>query len=114
MKTTIILLLSFFFTNHLIAADILTSDTRKSYSINFAQADIKKGNVKFLIMGGFASKHYEGDKPFEKKYKIKYYQFGCVLPSNISIADYNKVVADYMDGKYGKAWRNEVRKDVVM
>lgn len=114
MKTTIIILISFFFINDLKAADILTSDTSKSYSIKLAQSDIEKGNVKFLIMGGFASKHYEGDKPFEKKYKIKYYQFGCVLPESISIADYNKVVANYLDGKYGKGWRKEVRKDVVL
>lgn len=114
MKNIIFVLLSLFFANELSAADVTTSDTSKSYSIKLAQADISKGKIKFLVRGGFAPKHYEGEAVFEKKYKIKYYQFGCVSPESISIADYNKVVANYLDGKYGKRWRKEVRKDVVL
>jgi len=114
MKNIIFVLVSLFFANELSASDVTTSDTSKSYSIKLAQTDISKGKIKFLIRGGFAPKHYEGEAVFEKKYKIKYYQFGCVLPESISIADYNKVVANYLDGNYGKGWRKEVRKDVVL
>ncbi|RZK01600.1 MAG: hypothetical protein EOO43_24240, partial [Flavobacterium sp.] len=111
MKNLILVFLSLFFANDLSATDTITSDTSKSFSIEMAQKDIIKGNVKFLIWSGIASRHYDGDKPFEKKYNIKYFQFGCVLPPNISIADYNKVVANYLDDKYGTAWRKEVRKE---
>ncbi|MDN3587605.1 hypothetical protein QWY86_13065 [Pedobacter aquatilis] len=114
MKAITIILLSFLFTNQLKAADVVNADTTISHSIKLAQSDIKKGNIKFLIMGGFAPKHYKGENLFAKKYGIKYYQYGCVLPASISIVHYNKVVANYMDGKYGKGWRKEVRNDVVM
>ena len=114
MKNIFFLIISLLFANQLKADDLILTDTSKSYSIKLAQTDISKGKIKFLIMGGFAPKHYQGEAVFEKKYKIKYYQFGCVLPESISIADYNKVVASYLDGKYGKVWRKEVRKDVVL
>jgi len=114
MKNIIFVFLCLFFVIQSKGADAMLSDTSKSYSIKLAHTDISKGKIKLLIMGGFAPKHYEGEAVFEKKYKIKYYQFGCVLPESISIADYNKVVANYLDGKYGKGWRKEVRKDVVL
>ncbi|RYG08430.1 MAG: hypothetical protein EOO07_25655 [Chitinophagaceae bacterium] len=66
MKNIIFVLLSLFFANELSASDVTTSDTSKSYSIKLAQADIGKGKIKFLIMGGFAPKHYEG-KRFSKR-----------------------------------------------
>ncbi|WP_231460054.1 MULTISPECIES: hypothetical protein [unclassified Pedobacter] len=114
IKNLLIVLLGLIFTFQLKAADVLASDTSQSYSIELAQKDISRGNIKFLIWSGIASKHYEGDKPFEKKYNVNYYQFGCVLPLNISLAAYNKVVANYLDAKYGKAWRKDVRKDVIL
>lgn len=114
MKNILFLIISLLFANQLKAEEALVSNTSKSYSIKLARTDISKGKIKFLIMGGFAPKHYQGEAVFEKKYKINYYQFGCVLPESISITDYNKVVASYLDGKYGKVWRKEVRKDVVL
>ena len=87
-------------------------DSTKIYSIKLASADLKKGAVKFLIRGGIVSTRVKGQEVFEKKYNIHYYDFGCVMPSNISIEDYNKIVANYMDRKYGKGWRKEVRKDI--
>ena len=87
-------------------------DGHQAYSIKLAASDLKKGSVKFLIRGGIVSTHVKGQEIFEEKYGIKYYDFGCVMPSNISIEDYNKVVASYMDRKYGKGWRQSVRQDV--
>jgi len=87
-------------------------DSAKVYSIKLANADLKKGNVKFLLRGGIVSTYIKGQEIFEKKYGIAYSEFGCVMPVNISINDYNKVVASFMDRKYGKDWRKEVRSDI--
>ncbi|MFF5380428.1 hypothetical protein [Pedobacter suwonensis] len=90
----------------------LMVDGIKTESIKQANADIKKGKPKFLIQGGIASIRIKGQELFEQKYGVVYQDLGCVGPSAIRIEDYNKVVASFMDKKYGKAWRKEVRKDV--
>ncbi|KRT13451.1 hypothetical protein ASU31_24440 [Pedobacter ginsenosidimutans] len=87
-------------------------DSAKVYSIKLANADLKRGRVKFLLRGGIVSTYVKGQELFEKKYGIAYSEFGCVMPVNISINDYNKVVASFMDRKYGKDWRKEVRGDI--
>jgi len=87
-------------------------DSAKVYSIKLANADLKRGSIKFLLRGGIVSTYVKGQEIFEKKYGIAYAEFGCVMPVNISINDYNKVVASFMDRKYGKDWRKEVRNDI--
>ena len=87
-------------------------DSAKVYSIKLANADLKQGRVKFLLRGGIVSTYVKGQELFEKKYGIAYSEFGCVMPVNISINDYNKVVASFMDLKYGRDWRKEVRGDI--
>ena len=79
-----------------------------------ARSDIKKENPKLLLVGGIAPVEYPGDREFEKKYNIEYYDFGCVVSSpEECIIEYNKVIFEYLDNKYGIEWRKEVRKDVV-
>lgn len=87
-------------------------DSAKVYSLKLAKADLMEGRVKFLLRGGIVSTYVKGQEIFEKKYGIAYSEFGCVMPVNISINDYNKVVASFMDRKYGKVWRKEVRSDI--
>ncbi|MBB6240241.1 hypothetical protein HDC90_004909 [Pedobacter sp. AK013] len=111
-KSFLILLFTCFTAAYLSAKVVNNTDTSKVYSIKLANADLKNGRVKFLIQGGFAPVYYKGQELFEKKYNITYYEFGCVMPSDISIKHYNKVVASFMDKKYGKGWRKEVRRDV--
>lgn len=84
-----------------------------SESKQMAIEDIKKGKINFLIQGGFAPVHYEGQEVFEKKYEVRYFQFGCVVPANICLDTYNREVAKHLDKQYGKIWRREVRKDVM-
>ena len=90
----------------------LRVDSIQTASIKQANADIKKGKLKFLIQGGIVATRVKGQEIFEQKYGVVYYDFGCVGPSNIRIDAYNKVVGNFMDRKYGKGWRKEVRKDV--
>ncbi|NMN36125.1 hypothetical protein [Pedobacter sp. SG918] len=111
-KPVLILIFLCFATLHLSAKVVRHVDTAKIYSVKLANTDLKNGKIKFLIRGGIASTYIKGQELFEKKYGVDYYDFGCVMPSGLSIEDYNKVVASFMDRKYGKVWRKEVRKDI--
>ncbi|MFC3559298.1 FEKKY domain-containing protein [Pedobacter jamesrossensis] len=108
MKNILILFVCFVFAGKVKAA----ADTTRTYSVKLAKADIKNGNIKFLLRGGIVSSVKKGQEIFEKKYKIKYSDFGCVMPSGLSIEDYNKTVAIYMDKIFGIGWRVDVRRDV--
>lgn len=77
-----------------------------------AQAAIKKGELNFFIQGGIVATYVKGQEVFEQKYKLKYFDFGCVVPNDICIADYNATIAKYLDQRFGKGWRKEVRKDI--
>jgi hypothetical protein len=111
-KSFLILLLVCFATLHLSAKVVKPIDSAKVHSIKLANANLKNGSVKFLIRGGIVITYVKGQEVFEKKYGIAYYSFGCVMPVNISINDYNKVVASFMDRRYGSDWRKEVRSDI--
>ena len=78
-----------------------------------AQLDLDRGKVQLMLQGGFAPVHIAGQELFERKYKLSYFDLGCVVPSNLCIAHYNAEVAKFLDKKYGKTWRKEVRKDVT-
>ena len=84
-----------------------------SINEDMAQRDIKKKKPRLLIVGGIAPVVYVHQEKFEKKYDVKYHDFGCVAPNEICIEQYNQVVFKYLDSKYGEKWRKEVRKDVV-
>ena len=84
-----------------------------SFNEQRAESDIANKNVKLLIVGSIAPRaNSEKDNKFEKKYDITYYDIGDTPPANVCIEEYNKIVFKYLDNKYGKAWRKEVRKDV--
>lgn len=78
-----------------------------------ARLDLKQGKVQLMVQGGFAPVHVAGQELFERKYSLSYFDLGCVVPRNLCIAHYNAEVAKFLDKKYGKAWRKEVRNDVT-
>jgi hypothetical protein len=84
-----------------------------SINEDIAQRDIKKNKSRLLIVGGIAPVVYVHQEKFEKKYDVKYHDFGCVAPNEKCIEQYNQVVFKFLDSRYGKKWRKEVRKDVV-
>lgn len=112
MKTSIIsiLLLCVFFLTNVEGRTIV--DAKCENSKVKAKTDLKKGRVNFLILGGIVSTRVKGQEVFEQKYKLKYLDFGCMVPNDICIEDYNATVAKYLDQTFGKQWRKEVRKDV--
>jgi hypothetical protein len=78
-----------------------------------AEQDIKRGKAKLLLAGGLSPIYYFGQEAFEKKYRITYYEYGCMPPDEKCVMEYNKAIFAYLDKQYGKKWRKEVRKDVI-
>ena len=78
-----------------------------------AQNDVKSGKPMLLLSGGIAPVSTPKDDYFEKKYSIKYHDFGDT-PQNVKCSlAYNKVVIAFLDKKFGKSWRRDVRTDVI-
>lgn len=78
-----------------------------------AQKDIKSGKPMLLLSGGIAPVSTPKDDYFEKKYAIKYHDFGDSPQNAKCSAAYNKVVFAFLDKKFGKAWRRDARADVI-
>ena len=78
-----------------------------------AEFDIKNKKLRILLVGGIAPKHYSNQEIVEKKYGFEYYDFGCISPSTKCIIQYNTVIFSYLDKKFGKLWKKEVRKDAI-
>ena len=74
--------------------------------------DWNSGNAKFFMASGIVSYVNQSDEPFEEKYGIEYYDFGCVAPVDNCIIEYNSKIFELMDLKFGIHWRKEVRKDI--
>ena len=83
------------------------------YSAERAESDWKNGKASLLLFGSIAPiANSPADKRFEKKYGIRYYDFGCTPPISECIKEYNERIFKLMDEKYGMKWRNKVRSDV--
>jgi len=80
---------------------------------DIAQRDINKNKPRLLLSGGIAPVIYSDQDKFEEKYGVKYFDYGCVTPSYECIEQYNKEIFIYLDNKFGKSWRLEIRKDVI-
>ena len=77
-----------------------------------AEQDIQIQSVSILIVGGIAPSEYESDEHFEKKYEIKYFDYGCISADRECMLIYNFRVFDFLSAKFGKSWKKEIRKDV--
>lgn len=83
------------------------------YNEEQAENDWKNGKAKLLLVGSIApTANAFKDNLFERRYKVRYYDFGCTPPANECIKLYNEQVFKLMDEKYGKNWRKNVRTDV--
>jgi hypothetical protein len=90
---------------------LITSDCEINKEI--AEIDIKLKKPRLLLIGSIAPIIHHNQGEFEKKYNIEYYDFGCMPPNEECVIQYNKTVFNYLDKKYGRKWRKEVRKDVI-
>lgn len=79
-----------------------------------ALKDIQNNSPSILMQGGIVSVIKASDKDFEKKYKVSFWDLGCVVSDDIEcLIAYNKTVFEYLDKTVGKEWRREIRKDVI-
>lgn len=78
-----------------------------------AKLDIQNGIPFLLLMGGVAPTIISTDPQFENTYDIYFFEFGCTGPENKILFAYNQVIFEHLNKKYGKKWKNEVRKDVI-
>ncbi|NLR95141.1 FEKKY domain-containing protein [Flammeovirga agarivorans] len=91
----------------------LTIEVSCEYSKEHADTDWKNNKAKLLLVGSIAPlANTRADKKFEKKYGVKYYDFGCVPTDFECIKIYNERIFELMDSEFGYKWRDKVRKDV--
>ena len=75
----------------------------------------RKEGLKLYIIGGIVPiANSKSDNRFEKKYNLKYFDFGCE-PKEVyeCIEKYNELAFRLLDIKYDGKWRRKVRKDVI-
>ena len=83
------------------------------YNVERAESDWKNGMANLLLVGSIAPiANSPSDKRFEKKFGIKYFDFGCEPPIDECLKEYNQRIFELMDKKYGMKWRKKVRSDV--
>lgn len=75
--------------------------------------DIRGKKIKLLLSGGIAPAIYKSDSKFERKFNVKYFDFGCTPEANECMIEYNSKVFEYLDSKFGDKWRKSVRQDVI-
>lgn len=84
------------------------------YNKNVALADIIGETIFLLLPCGIdGTKINPIDTLFEHIYNLKYISRGCTRSSNDNETEYNQTIFNYLDKKYGKAWRREVRQDII-
>lgn len=84
------------------------------FSAGKALKDIKGNKAHLLLYGSIAPVIGPSDKEFKKKFGVAYMIFGDDETVREECKKlYNQVVFDYLDKKFGKKWREEVRKDIV-
>lgn len=78
-----------------------------------ALKDLKKKDIRLYVPGGWAKIIFPTDEAFEKKYHPNLIGLGCMDSGEDNYAEYNQTVFTYLDKKYGKQWRTEIRQDVI-
>lgn len=83
---------------------ILAQSAKESAKQKFEQ-DLNTKNIKIYLLGGIISVITKEDLEFEKNYKMRYYDFGCMPPANFEMFEkYNQLVFDYLLKEHGKNW----------
>lgn len=88
-----------------------------NFNAKGAEKDIKKNNIRILFAGGFTGiPNFKNDKDtsFQEKYSVKFFSQGCVrMGENENEEEYNHIIFNYLDKKFGENWRSEIRKDAI-
>lgn len=80
-----------------------------------AKNDWKNKSAKLYLIGSIAPiANSKNDKKFEKKYNLKYFDFGCTPAPLECIIEYNKEILKLLELEYAEEWKTEIRKDVIV
>ncbi|PVW17381.1 FEKKY domain-containing protein [Marixanthomonas spongiae] len=91
----------------------LIVDANCEVSKEIAEQDIQNDKPRLLLISGIAPYVSFEDNKFAKKYGIIFQDFGDTPPAENCVKQYNSTVFDFLDKKFGKKWREEVRDDVI-
>ena len=84
-----------------------------AYSAKIAKDKWQSGEAKLLLQGSIAPVVYVGQEQFTRKFGVDYEDFGCMAYcSDRQMSEYNTVIMDCLTAKFGKGWRDSIRKDV--
>lgn len=90
-------------------------DANCDFDSETARSEWKNKTAKLYLIGSIAPiANSKNDKKFEKKYNLKYFDFGCTPAPLECIIEYNKQILRLMEMEYGEEWKKEIRKDVVL
>lgn len=84
-----------------------------AYSVKTAKEKWLSDDAKLLLQGGIAHVVYIGQEEFAERYGVDYDDFGCIANcSDAQMAKYNTAIMDCLTARFGKGWRDSIRKDV--
>lgn len=94
-----------------VQSEVCTKHLAISAKMNFEE-DLKNNTITLYVRGGIVSAITLNDKRFEKLYNVKYRDFGCVVPEDVSFYEkYNQYVFHYLEEKYGNDWKKLANKN---
>lgn len=103
-----------FVIDSLITEKILMLNPICDFNEKQALLDIENNEPRLLLTSGFFSiPPTENSASFERKYGVRYLDTGCQRILNSCSKEYNTIIFQYLDLKFGKYWRTEVREDVL-
>ncbi len=79
-----------------------------------AKRDIGENKITLLYNGAVYDTLTTADLAFQKKYNIQYIHFIDAPMWLDCIRIYNSTIANYLDSKFGKNWRNDVKRTVML
>lgn len=89
--------------------------TNCDFDSETAKSDWKNKSAKLYLIGSIAPiANSKNDKKFEKKYNLKYFDFGCTPATLECIIEYNKEILKLLELEYDEEWKTEIRKDVII
>jgi hypothetical protein len=90
----------------------LLKDTQQVDSL--FRAHLAKRELYLFMQGGITPlKYSQADLSFQKKYRVSYYDFGCVVPNYDLVSYYNSLVFSHLNQRYKGSWKENIRGNVV-
>jgi hypothetical protein len=75
-----------------------------------------KKAIPFTIytLGGLKPYNNEVTESYQKKFNIRYHNFGCIAPENMEYYEkYNLLVFQHLQEKWGEEWTKDIRDNTI-